>query len=175
MVVYAFYSDSACTNVIGCGSETTNVLTNIDVKVTVPSGANYIGLSKLKTGNTLALFSYTELSVDKIAALQTQITSLSNQLNTVINSVYEDTNTVVSTSEIRTGYYLDSGGNLSGGGTFPNYAIDLYTVTPGNKYKLLGTSGGIIAVAAYFTDATLGTLVGVVSPQAENTNFNVDL
>jgi len=76
--------------------------------------------------------------------------------------------------EVRSGYYLNPSGVISGGGIFPSYELLLYYVQTGSKYRLVGTDSGAISVAKSFTDSSLETGVEVYLSHNENTSFNVD-
>ena len=77
------------------------------------------------------------------------------------------------------GYYLYPEGPLAGNGTFPGYSIDMYEASPNSQYRLLGSTRGSIAVAAFFDknpfENTNTKPILTIGSHPANTGFSVDM
>lgn len=173
--VYAFFSDVDCNNLVKKGdinSESTSPV-KVDIVEDVPYGGNYLALSKPNT-RTLEAYTCIRDGINRIDEALNNSQLAIETVETLKKDIYADINNVMEPTESRDGYYLTASGNISGGGTFSNYAIDIYTVEPGQKYKLIGLSYGTIATAAAFVDESLEKRMEVYNSHGPNSKFEVN-
>jgi hypothetical protein len=120
--------------------------------LTIPTGTEFFVLSKAKNST----FSAKVLKYSMLGKALASVIAASLK-NT--NALFLDTNTQMTVFEKKNGYYINGSGVLSGGGTFPEYYVESYQVTAGSLIKAVGTGVGSISAIAFYSDATLTTLI----------------
>lgn len=130
--------------------------------LTYPEGTAYFTISK---GVNSTPFSADVTKYNVLGAGLGYIVQSVIRNNTVL---FVDTNTPIAVLEKRTGYYIETNGVIQGDGIFPDYYLNISSVTPGDKIKIYGTGAGSIAAAAFYSDLALTNLISYYGWAGEN-------
>ena len=145
----AFYSSASEAGYIsGYGED--DITDETDTILTIPSGANYVRVSNVKT--------YLDWKVQHPVILNTVIQDLYTQMATL----EQNTEVTKDTPETRTSsvdnHYIYTPNNTLTSNS--SYEVVLYKLTAGTRYRVIGSTNGrccTCTVSASFTDSTYST------------------
>ena len=138
--------------------------------------------------NNVGIYFYYFSVKDSYIALSGYTTSLQEvkvhkQYNGLLNILYNHEESIKNLSyytsigserdihSIKTGYYQTTKG-IRGGGSFPDYQLCVYKVTPGEKVFIGYKCKGSVIVAGFYDDENLTNIVSYVNNHPANTEFD---